>query len=106
MSETKLQKNQNTCLQINDMPEAKKTVYINLTKTKTLIFYCFHMSKNLYTGEKHINGTFKLIFDSISSLFQSILDSDIIHLVPRILLLTILMQLFPSIHKMESLISF
>jgi len=65
MGETMLQKKQTICLQINSIPEVKKTVYINVAKEQTLKFYCFHISKDLYTGEKHTNGTLKLIFDSI-----------------------------------------
>jgi len=60
-----LQKKQNICLQINSISEAKKTVYINVAKEQTLKFYCFHVSKDLHTREKHINGTSKLIFDNI-----------------------------------------
>ena len=38
---------------------------INAAKEQTLIYYYFHIFKDLWTGEKHINVTSKLIFDSI-----------------------------------------
>ena len=36
-----------------------------MAQEQTLKSYCFHISRDLNIGEKHIYGTIKLIFDSM-----------------------------------------